>query len=101
MRIRSEGIWVNWEDIDLVRNEIIVRGHPQTGTKNGEIRRVPSIGDMEQLLSRLKGTTGQASGRVVQIGECNKALAKACRTVGISKLTHHDLRHLFATRCIE
>jgi hypothetical protein len=21
--------------------------------------------------------------------------------VGLSKLTHHDLRHLFATRCIE
>jgi integrase len=28
-------------------------------------------------------------------------LARACKEIGIAKLTHHDLRHLFATRCIE
>ena len=34
-------------------------------------------------------------------GQCNEALARACKEIGISRLTHHDLRHLFATRCIE
>jgi integrase len=101
LRIRSEAIWVCWEDIEWLRKEIIVRGHPQTGTKNGEIRRVPIIGDMERLLTRLQGQAGEARGRILPVGECNKALAKACTAVGISKLTHHDLRHLFATRCIE
>ena len=28
-------------------------------------------------------------------------VARACKEMGIPKLTHHDLRHLFATRCIE
>jgi integrase len=38
---------------------------------------------------------------VIQVKECNGTLATACATVGIPKLTHHDLRDLFATRCIE
>jgi integrase len=33
--------------------------------------------------------------------ECRGALARACSVVGISRITHHDLRHLFATRCLE
>jgi len=28
-------------------------------------------------------------------------MARACQEIGISRITHHDLRHLFATRCIE
>jgi integrase len=34
-------------------------------------------------------------------GECEKSLTRACKIVGTSRITHHDLRHLFATRCIE
>ena len=26
---------------------------------------------------------------------------RACKLVGVARITHHDLRHLFATRCIE
>jgi integrase len=33
--------------------------------------------------------------------ECRGALTRACSKVGIARITHHDLRHLFATRCIE
>jgi integrase len=55
----------------------------------------------EKLLNRLKGETVEASESILEVGECNKALAKACRAVGIAALTHHDLRHLYATRCIE
>ena len=35
------------------------------------------------------------------VGECQKALDRACKKVGADRITHHDLRHLFATRCIE
>jgi integrase len=35
------------------------------------------------------------------VSEAQKALTKACNTVCAKRLTHHDLRHLFATRCIE
>jgi len=102
MRIRSEAIWVTWEDIDWKRKQIIVRGDPKTGTKNSEIRRVPILPDMKKLLTRLKSKLGTvATGRIMQISECGQALTRGCKEIGIPRLTHHDFRHLFATRCIE
>lgn len=102
MRIHSEAVWVTWQDIDWQRKQIIVRGDPATGTKNSETRRVPILPDMEKLLKRMKenlGTVGKDP--ILQVGKCNEALTRGCKAIGISRLTHHDLRHLFATRCIE
>ena len=102
MRINSEAVWVTGEDIDWTRKEIIVRGDPVTAIKNSETRRVPILPDMENLLARMRERLGSfGKGPVLQVGRCNEALARACQEIGISKLTHHDLRHLFATRCIE
>jgi integrase len=102
MRIHSEAEWVTWGDVDWQRKEIIVRGSPETGTKNSEMRRIPILPDMEGLLTRLKEKLGAIeSSRILQVGECHLALSRACKEIGIARLTHHDLRHLFATRCIE
>jgi integrase len=35
------------------------------------------------------------------VHECQGAINTACTKLGIARFTHHDLRHLFATRCIE
>lgn len=35
------------------------------------------------------------------VRECQKSMENACKRLGIPRITHHDLRHLFATRCIE
>jgi integrase len=35
------------------------------------------------------------------VRECQKAMNRAAQLVGMARITHHDLRHLFATRCIE
>jgi integrase len=102
MRIHSEAIWVTWEDVDWERKQIIVRGHPETSTKNNEIRRVPILPDMDRLLTDLKGKLGTlAVGRILKISRCDDALTRACNEIGVQRFTHHDLRHLFATRCIE
>ena len=94
---------ITWADCDFAREEIIVRGDPDEGTKNSEVRRVPMIGEMRQLLERLQnehpGEPPTAS--VMRVGECQKAMDAAGKKVGVAHLTHHDLRHLFATRCIE
>jgi len=100
LRIASEAIWVTWKDIDWQRKEIIVRGSPDTGTKNSEIRRVPIIADMEQLLIRLQDES-PSDATILKVIRCNEALKRACEELGIPRLTHHDFRHLFATRCIE
>lgn len=102
LRINPEAVLVNWEDVDWQRKQIIVRGNPDTGTKNSEIRRIPIIPDMAVLLTRLNHKLGiSGTGYIMQVGRCNEALARACREIEISKLTHHDLRYLFATRGIE
>jgi len=38
---------------------------------------------------------------VMQVFECQKSIDRAAKLVGVKRITHHDLRHLFATRCIE
>lgn len=102
VRVRSEAILVTWEDVDWAHKEIVVRGCVDTRTKNWEIRRIPIIPDMETLLTRLKGQLGTvATGPILKISKCNEALARACKELKLSKITHHDLRHMFATRCIE
>jgi integrase len=102
MRIKSEALWVTWDDIDWKQKEIIVRGDPVTATKNGEMRRLPLIPDLKKLLLRLKDQLGEVkSERVLQVGRGYESLARACKEIGIPRLTHHDFRHLFATRCIE
>ena len=41
------------------------------------------------------------AGYVLSVLTCEKALTAACAKVGVKRLVRHDLRHLFATRCIE
>jgi integrase len=100
---RNEAWNVTWADCDFDRGEIVVRGDPTTGTKNSEIRQVPMIPDMRQLLERLKPERAgeQPTDRVMKIRECAITMDRAARQIGMPRITHHDLRHLFATRCIE
>jgi integrase len=100
---KGEAAAVTWGDCDFEKGEIIVRGDPSTGTKNWETRRVPMIPDMRQLLTGLRcGRSDElATLPVMRVRECQKAMDRAAKAVGISRITHHDLRHLFATRCIE
>jgi integrase len=99
----SEAAHVTWGDCDFLKGEIVVRGDASTGTKNWTIRRVPMISDMRQLLERLKSerTAEPPETPVMRVRECQKAMDRAAKVVGMPRITHHDLRHLFATRCIE
>jgi integrase len=100
---KSEAAKITWANVDFQREEITVLGDEKTGTKNGEVRRVPMIPDMRLLLERLrsenKGVSPDTS--VMSVSECQKAMDRAAREIGMKRITHHDLRHLFATRCIE
>ena len=102
LRIQSEAVWVTGEDIDWTRKEINVRGDPVTATRNSETRRVPILPDMENLLMRMQERLGSFGKKaILQVGRCNEALGRACKEIGIARLTYHNPRHLFATRCIE
>jgi len=99
----GEARHVTWSDCDVARAEIFVRGHPETGTKNSEQRRVPIIPDMSKLLERIRAERPdeKPGTPVMRVWECQKSMDRACKILGIKRITHHDLRHLFATRCIE
>lgn len=95
---KTEAAHVTWDDCDFGRRQVRVRV-----TKNGEPRVVPMIVDMEALLRRLRSTRPDEppATAVMVVHECHKAMDRAARETGMARITHHDLRHLFATRCIE
>jgi len=101
---KGEANALEWRDLDFEASEIVVRGDAVTGTKGGEgWRRVPMIPDARALFERLRAERANEplDGKVFHVCECQKALDRALEKVGAHRITHHDLRHLFATRCIE
>jgi integrase len=99
----SEAQALQWGDVNFTKGEIFVKGDPVTGTKNWESRHIPILPNCADLLRRLETNRAGAAATdpIVRLGDIRESMAKSSETVGIEKLTHHDLRHLFATICIE
>lgn len=100
----SEARQVTWGDVDWAHGELVVHNVKQQSTSNSVlIRRVPLNPSLRELLQRLQKESPEAQPTdfVCKVHECKKSLAHACKKLGIHHLTHHDLRHLFATKCIE
>src|SRR5258708_4868182 len=99
----GEASEITLRDVDFDAGETVVRGDSETGTKNWELRRVPLIPDARALFQRMfSERVGESlDAKLFRVRECQKALDRACKKVGADRITHHDLRHLFATRCIE
>jgi integrase len=93
----GEAANVHWRDVDMAAGTMIIRGDPETGTKGGGIRSIPIFPALEELLRRLP----RSSERVLHAISCYAAIKRACEKCGLTRLTHHDLRHLFATRCLQ
>jgi integrase len=100
---KGEANALEWRDVDLVAGEVVVRGDAITGTKNWELRRVPLIPDARTLFQRMRSERVRESldARVFRVSESQKSLDRAAQKIGAARITHHHLRHLFATRCIE
>jgi len=100
---KGEAGEITWRDVDFDAGEIVIRGDPETATKNWTVRRLPLIPDARTLFERMRAErhAEPLDAKVFRVGECQKALDRACKKVGADRITHHDLRHLFATRCIE
>jgi integrase len=92
-----------WRDVDWDRNEIVIHCVKRRATSNASLTRVvPLIPALRILLERLKeAQRPQPENRICKLSECQGALTRSCRIVGCARLTHHSLRHLFATRCVE
>ena len=96
---KSEAAGITWADVDLVRGVI----HVRQGKTQAARRQVSIIPPMLALLQKLKVDAGDclAVDQVMKVTECQGAMTRAAAAVGIARLTHHDLRHLFVTACVE
>ena len=92
----SEAQSLRWRDIKA--DTLVVRT-----AKNDDIRQVPLIPAMKELIARVKAAEipTAADDPVLLIKSPRLALAGACSRLGIDHMRVHDLRHIFATRCIE
>jgi integrase len=93
---------IKWEH--LTEDGIWVHGGSE-GTKSGKSRFFPFNPALKRLLDDLREHPryykGDRGDYVLAVRECQKAINRACTETGVTRFTHHDLRHLFITRCIE
>ena len=95
---KTEAANATWGDLDFNRGNIRLRI-----TKSGEGRTVPMFPEMRQLLRRMKegrGDVGPAN-RLLLVGEAQGFINSACRRVRVPRFTHHALRAMFGTTCLE
>jgi len=69
-------------------------------TKSGRPRAVPFVNGIDDVLKRLRSVTGRRK-RILPHAEVKRSLHTACRLAKVHRLSHHDFRHLFATRCVQ
>ncbi len=100
---KGEANAVEWRDLNFTAGETVVRGHDETGTKNWSVHRIPMLPDARELFTRMRSErkSEPPTAKVFRVREAQKALDSACKKVGAPRITHHDLRHLFATTAIE
>ena len=102
MRI-GESKEVTRNDVNFTTEELRVVGDPEERTKNSEVRWVPLISQAIALFMRMLAERPDEAGteKLFCVRECQKSMDRAAEKVGMERITHHDLRHLFATICIE
>jgi integrase len=96
----NEANHIAWSDVNEEEGFILVR-QVKFLTLGAKPRMVPIIPAMKSLLTEMKTRRCPDEVMVLRISECETTLTMACRKVGIERLTHHSLRHYFATICIE
>jgi len=95
----SEANAVRWRDFDAEKGRLAIPGTKSTSSE----RVIPISPPLAGLFAEIRRRRGlePADAPILRVRECKGALRSACSAVGVMPITHHDLRHLFATRCIE
>lgn len=93
----NEAANVLQSDVDLNKNKIHVRV-----AKGDKPRTIPILREMRTLLEEILAEQPDMlpDQTIMRVHECQKALDTACKKIGIPRITHHGLRHFFATRCL-
>lgn len=87
---------LHWEQVGS--DALLVRGG-EDGPKNRRHRLVPITPDLARVVARRR--MEGVGGPVFYLKSPTRALTAACKRLKLPHLRVHDLRHLFATVCIE
>jgi len=101
----SEARRIRWADVDFEAKMLLIHGS-KGRKKRGQqrTRLVPLHRRLEEFLRRLRAPQQLELMPVEFVAparECLGTLQRACRELGFRPLTHQDLRHVFATWCVE
>ena len=91
---RNEALTLQWEDIDWKENKIHIKG---TKTEKSD-RVIPIFAKLKELLKTFEI---KKSGNVFEYNNPCSVTRSFIRLSGLPNHKLHDLRHTFATRCIE
>ncbi|MDQ6655568.1 MAG: tyrosine-type recombinase/integrase [Verrucomicrobiota bacterium] len=101
---KEEAARSTWGHVNFRKNELTIAGDAVTGTKNWDYRTIPMVAPLRNLLLRMRAKLlepPKADEPICRVRECQKSMDRAAEKVEIGRLTHHNLRDLFATECIE
>jgi integrase len=90
---------VRWRHVNLTDRMLSV-----PGTKSAtSLRPLPISAKLDALLRAMRERCQGAGPEdaVWKAKEASVSLAKACAAVGVPHMTHHDLRHFFATKALQ
>ena len=89
-----------WKHVDFENRLVTLQKSKRT-----PLREVPMGAELIQLLQRMRSERAEKElapdQPVLRIKECLGFLTSACEKTNLERLTHHDLRHLFATTAME
>lgn len=96
----QEAVGFRWEDERA--DSVIIRGTKTEGSRDREVPKITALRDLlAQMRERRLATGRKLVGKAFGVKQCREGLAAACKRAGVERLTHHSLRHFFATICIE
>ena len=102
LRVQSEGLTLEWDYIDLRRNQLSVEA---SYAKNGERRDIPLNSTVSQALanlekSRMSDFVFTKPGGDTPYRSIRRSFERACKRAGLQGVTPHTLRHTFASRLV-
>ena len=99
----SEAQALLWSDVDFKAAEVrILCAKRRRTSRESDIRKLPMNPALRALLREMHDRKKrEPTARVCVLDGVRRSLARASKLVGIKELSHHSMRHFFASVCIE
>jgi integrase len=99
-----------WRCVNWKKDELYLPGYKTAAAP----RDIPLFAELKVVLREIqewrkvtaiyredKRALLEPNDRIFKISECQKTIDAACAETGVTRITHHDFRHIFATSCLE